>query len=134
MLHVGQNNCKCFMWARTTANASCGPEQLQMLHVGQNNCKCFMWARTTANASCGPEQLQMLHVGQNNCKCLEAEQDIYTKLELKKVNSWARTASCKCFTWASTMGQYNERAPACCILAVQQVYTENQFFFKMNET
>ena len=106
MLHVGQNSCKCFsckskiggralhhqekgylhqatnshlLWVRTAANASRGPEQLQMLQLqkqdrrqsiaegiftpsyeltfalGENSCKCFTWA----------EQLQM----QNSCKC-----------------------------------------------------------------
>ena len=69
MLHMGKNSCKCFTWARTAANASHGPEQLQMLqlltqdkrqsiylHLAtnsqseqlvtlvENSSKCFMWA------------------------------------------------------------------------------------------
>ena len=81
---------KCFMWARTAANASRGPEQLQMLWLRTG--KCFMWARTAANASRGPEQLQMLQLRKQDRRQSIAER-IFTPRTKPQLVALAANAS-----------------------------------------
>ena len=77
MLHVGQNSCKCFTWAKTAANATCGPEQLQTVQLQKQDRRQSIASReAAANASHGPDQLQMLHTGQTSCKCFSYKSKI----------------------------------------------------------
>ena len=71
-----------------------------------------MWARTAANASHGPEQLQMLQLSYKNKIGGSMElcrRDIYTKLPANSHLLWARTAA-NASRWLQLQKQEGGRA------------------------
>ena len=114
------------LWTRTAANASSGPEQLQMLQElqmlqlrkqGVLHHKEGILRTHKVNSCFGREQLQMLHVAhaeqlkqyRRQSHCI-IKKGIFTP----SYEPTKRTAAAKARAASRHVGQCNARVPACC--------------------